>query len=60
VSKIKGTSDEAIGRPKEWREGRYQQAHKPVDQTVDTESQPDDESAKTDDAPVTKADYEQP
>ena len=59
MSKTKGSSDEAIGRPKEWREGRYQEANKPVDQTVDTESQPDDESTKPKDAPVTRKDYEQ-
>jgi hypothetical protein len=59
MSKIKGTSDEAIGRPKQWREGRYQKAGEPVDQTVNTESQPDHEPPKADEAPVTKKDYEE-
>jgi hypothetical protein len=35
----KGTSDEAVGRPAPWREGRYQQPGKPVDQTVNNPSE---------------------
>lgn len=60
MSKTKGTSDEAIGRPKEWREGRYQQPGKPVDQTVDTQSEPDDDPPNSRDTPVTRKDYEEP
>jgi hypothetical protein len=43
----KGSSDEAIGRPKEWREGRYQQNDKPVDQSVNNPSQTSDEPHDT-------------
>jgi hypothetical protein len=34
-----GTSDQAIGRPDNWREGRYQQPGKPVDQSVNKPSE---------------------
>jgi hypothetical protein len=30
----KGTSDQDIGRPESWREGRYQKSGRPVDQSV--------------------------
>jgi hypothetical protein len=65
----KGSSDEAIGRPKEWREGRYQQTNKPVDQSVNNPSQTSDEPHDTvgtqkktrdpRDRPVTREDYEE-
>jgi hypothetical protein len=42
-----GSSDEAIGRPEEWREGRYQQTNKPVDQSVNNPSQTNDEPHDT-------------
>jgi len=60
MSDIKATSDEAIGRPKEWREGRYQQADKPADKSVNTQSQPNEEHPKPPSVPVTRKDYEQP
>ena len=47
VESPKGSSDEAIGRPKEWREGRYQQADKPVDPSVNDPSQTSDEPHDT-------------
>lgn len=56
-TKAKGSSDEAIGRPKEWKEGRYQQAGKPVDETVTSE--PEAEPPSPPSAPVTRADYEE-
>jgi hypothetical protein len=59
VSKSKGTSDEGIGRPKEWREGRYQQPGKPVDDTVETGTETPDVPAGSNGVPVTKEDYEQ-
>ncbi len=41
-----GSTDEAIGRPADWREGRYQQSGQPVDQSVnkpsETPSEPHD------------------
>ena len=60
MAENKGSSDESIGRPKQWREGRYQQPGKPVDQSVIT---PDDEKDRSADdpisTPVTQKDYEQ-
>jgi len=35
--KDKGTSDDAIGRPGPWREGRYQQAGEALDNSVSPE-----------------------
>ncbi len=56
----KGSSDEAIGRPAEWREGRYQESDKPVDPTV--KRPPGGEVPTTPaqgaDTPVTRKDYE--
>jgi len=60
MSDVKGTSDEAIGRPKKWREGRYQQANKPADKSVDTQPQPDRKPSKPESTPVTRKDYEKP
>lgn len=61
MSESKGTSDEAIGRPKEWREGRYQQPGKPADVSVKDapqgEAQPSAHPVST---PVTRKDYEGP
>jgi len=34
-----GSSDEAIGRPGNWREGRYQQRGAPIDQSVNKPSE---------------------
>jgi hypothetical protein len=59
MSKTKGSSDEAIGRPDEWREGRYQRGGQSVDRSVekppDTDQPPDVVST-----PVTQKDYSQP
>jgi len=60
MSERKGSSDEAIGRPKEWREGRYQQPGKAVDRSVSDPSQLDDKLPGPASTPVTKKDYEQP
>lgn len=30
----KGSTDEAIGRPKQWREGRYEKAGEPIGPSV--------------------------
>jgi hypothetical protein len=43
----RGSADEAIGRPGNWREGRYQQSGKPIDQSVNKPSQTDDEPHDT-------------
>jgi len=34
-----GSTDESIGRPASWREGRYQRSGAPVDQSVNEPSQ---------------------
>ncbi len=47
MNESKGSSDEAIGRPAEWREGRYEQPGKPVDQSVNNPAQTDDEPHDT-------------
>jgi hypothetical protein len=55
-----GSTDESIGRPGTWREGRYQRGGAPVDQSVNQPSQsnrpksPPAEQQK----PVTLRDYE--
>jgi hypothetical protein len=53
----KGSSNEDIGRPGPWSEGRYQEPGKPVDESVVKEprSEREDEPAST---PVTRKDYE--
>jgi hypothetical protein len=59
MSASKGSSDESIGRPKEWREGRYEQPGKPVDSSVKNPGQKDDDRPPdTTSTPVTKEDYE--
>jgi hypothetical protein len=60
MSKTKGSSDEAIGRPQQWREGRYQRSGQDVDSSV--EKSPDanaDESPQAVSTPVTQQDYTQ-
>ena len=59
MAESKGSSDESIGRPKEWREGRYQQPGKPVDRSVITPADSKDRSADPISTPVTQKDYEQ-
>jgi hypothetical protein len=53
-----GTSDESIGRPAEWREGRYEQGGKRVERSV--RKKPGEGSAPPDttSTPVTRKDYE--
>lgn len=54
---IPATADEAIGRPAEWHEGRFQKQGVPVDQNVEP---PAHSPAKHDkiSTQVTKKDYE--
>jgi len=54
----KGSSDEAIGRPDEWREGRYQQPGKPASPGV-TPPPNSDAPPTVKSTPVTRKDYEQ-
>jgi hypothetical protein len=59
MSDSKGSSDKAIGRPGEWREGRYQEAGKPVDQSVKPSPETAEKPSDVISTPVTKRDYEQ-
>ena len=58
ITKTGGTSDESIGRPSQWREGRYEKAGGPVEPSVVKQpgegSGPPDTTSK----PVTRKDYE--
>lgn len=59
MSDTKGSSDESIGRPREWREGRYEQPGMPIGESVTT---PENGSNGADDrisTPVTQRDYQQ-
>jgi hypothetical protein len=58
VSESKGSSDEDIGRPGPWREGRYQQPGKSVDDSVDDASQRSEGNTDPVSTPVTRKDYE--
>jgi hypothetical protein len=51
-----GSSDQDIGRPGVWREGRYQRPGKPADETVTQE--PQAPPAKPESRPVSEKDYE--
>lgn len=53
-----GSSDKSIGRPKEWREGRYQQPGRSVDKSVTNQPRPEEGPPDTASTPVTKKDYE--
>jgi hypothetical protein len=59
MSKTRGSSDEAIGRPEEWREGRYQRGGHSVDRSVE-KSPETDEPRDAVSTPVTTKDYTQP
>jgi hypothetical protein len=59
MAENKGSSDESIGRPKQWREGRYQQPGKPVDESVTTPAGEKDRSSDPVSTPVTQKDYQQ-
>jgi hypothetical protein len=59
MSSEKGSSDESIGRPAEWREGRYQQPGKPVDECVRIPVDERNRSREPISTPVTRRDYEQ-
>ncbi|MDP9065343.1 MAG: hypothetical protein M3O06_05700, partial [Pseudomonadota bacterium] len=53
-----GVADEAIGRPSEWREGRYEQAGKSVEKSVNDPAQREEKAPDTTSTPVTRRDYE--
>ncbi|MHB8721332.1 MAG: hypothetical protein ACYDAH_08020 [Steroidobacteraceae bacterium] len=58
TTKSDGTSDESIGRPTQWREGRYEKDGKPLEPSV--LKKPGEGSAPPEPAstPVTRKDYE--
>jgi len=53
-----GSTDESIGRPGPWREGRYEQKDKPVQQSVITPPRTKPVSDEPPSTPVTRKDYE--
>ena len=55
-----GSSDEAIGRPTEWREGRYEKASEPVDTSVLKKPKEASIPPDTTSTPVTQKDYQRP
>ncbi len=58
MNEPKGSADEAIGRPQEWRENRYQQPGKPIDQSVKNKPGNQDAPKDTVSTPVTRRDYQ--
>jgi hypothetical protein len=57
MNQSKGSSDESIGRPEQWREGRYEQNRKPVTETVHTPPGSATHSDTPVSTPVTPKDY---
>ena len=53
-----GSSDQAIGRPPQWREGRYEKRGKPIEPSVLKKPQEDSGPPDTTSTPVTRQDYE--
>ena len=53
-----GTSDESIGRPSVWREGRYQKAGIPLEPSVVKKPKEGAGPPDTPSTPVTRKDYE--
>ena len=60
MEKNEATSDEDIGRPGPWREGRYQKPGQSVDDTVRTPPGSVPNADKRSSTPVTRHDYEFP
>ena len=59
ISEKDGSSDESIGRPAEWREGRYEKPGLPLEETVIKKPGEGDAPPDTTSTPVTRKDYEQ-
>jgi hypothetical protein len=55
-----GSTNEDIGRPGPWKEGRYQQPGQPVDQSVRTPAGTSPSPDQPVSTPVTRKDYEFP
>jgi hypothetical protein len=58
TDKSQGSSDESIGRPAPWREGRYQQPGKPLAPSVVAPTDEQHQAKDTISTPVTRKDYE--
>jgi hypothetical protein len=56
----KGTTEEDIGRPGPWSEGRYQKPGQSVDESVRTPPGSVPDADKRSSTPVTRRDYESP
>jgi hypothetical protein len=55
---VVGTEGEAIGRPGDWGENRYEQAGEPVTDQVSDAAEDADKAPDTVSTPVTRRDYE--
>ena len=58
MANSKGSTGENIGRPGPWKEGRYQQPGKSVDQSVRTPAGTSPSPEQPASTPVTRKDYE--
>lgn len=59
-AEVPKTSDESIGRPAEWREGRYEKSDEPLSPGVAEPERRDPGSQHIVSTPVTPQDYRQP
>ena len=57
TARVKGTEDEAIGRPGPWGENRYEKKDQPLDQSVLTPPGTSPNEDKPASTPVTRRDY---
>jgi len=60
MTRTDGSTNEDIGRPGPWKEGRYQQPGQPIDQSVRTPAGTSPNPDTPASAPVTRKDYEFP
>jgi hypothetical protein len=60
MANSEGSSDDAIGRPGPWKEGRYQQPGHSVDQSVHIPAGTSPNADQPASTPVTAKDYELP
>jgi hypothetical protein len=58
TTKTDGTSDESIGRPTQWQEGRYEKSGRPIEPSVLKKPGEGGEPPDTTSTPVTRKDYE--
>jgi hypothetical protein len=60
MAKSTGSTDEDVGRPGPWKEGRYQRPGEPVEQSVRTPPKTSPGGKTPASTPVTRKDYEFP